>query len=108
MPIDRTEALKTILARNPGDPLARYGLAMEYVKAGRFEEAVAEFRTLVAATPDHSYAYFHGAQTLEKLNRPDEARAMYGDGIEAARRKGDTHARGELEAALEQLAGGGT
>ncbi len=107
MPIDRTEALKSILERNPQDSLARYGLAMEYGKTGRFEDAVTEFRKLISAAPDHAYAYFHAAQTLEKLNRLEEARAMYRDGIEAARRKGDAHALSELEAALEQLTGGG-
>jgi len=33
----------------------------------------------------------------------DEARAMYSAGIEATRRSGDAHTRGELEAALSIL-----
>lgn len=103
MPMDRLETLKSILAQNPGDALARYGLAMEYVKAGSYEQAVAEFRELVARKPDHAYAYFHAGQTLEKMGCQEEARAMYRQGVEAAARKGDSHARDELEAALEQL-----
>lgn len=103
MPLDRLETLKSILAQNPGDALARYGLAMEFVKAGSYELAVAEFRELVALKPDHAYAYFHAGQTLEKLGRKDEARAIYAQGIEAAARKGDPHARDELQAALDQL-----
>jgi Flp pilus assembly protein TadD len=103
MPIDRVEALNAILRENPSDPLARYGLAMELVKQGAFEAAVAEFRTLLRIQPSHAYAYFHTGQTLEKLGRRDEARCVYQDGVEAASRKGDTHARSELEAAIALL-----
>ncbi len=101
--MDRLETLKHILAQNPDDALARYGLAMEYVKAGSYELAVAEFRELVARKPDHAYAHFHAGQTLEKLGRKDEAAAIYRQGLEAAARKGDNHARDELQAALEQI-----
>jgi Flp pilus assembly protein TadD len=103
MPPDRMQALTEILARNPGDSLARYGLAMEHIKTGGFEEAVSQFEALLTATPDHAYACFHAGQTLEKLGRLDDARAMYRRGIEAAARQGNSHARDELQAALEQL-----
>ncbi len=103
MPPERVEALKTILAQNPADALARYGLAMEYIKAGDFELAVAEFGELMALKPDHAYACFHAGQTLEKLGRAEQARQTYRQGIEAASRRGDTHAQDELQAALDGL-----
>jgi Tfp pilus assembly protein PilF len=99
----RVEVLKNILSVKPEDSFARYGLAMEHVKAGDFENAVAEFRNLISYNPDYCYAYFHGAQGLEKLGRAEEARQMYRAGIEAASRTGDEHARSELEAALDLL-----
>jgi Flp pilus assembly protein TadD len=103
MPQDRIAALKSILAQNPADALARYGLAMEYVKAGDFEAAVAGFRELTALKPDHAYAFFQTGQALEKLGRTEEAKDAYRQGIEAASRKGDTHARDELRTALDAL-----
>ena len=103
MPIDRLEALRSILDRNPTDRLARYGLAMEYVKAGGFEQAVAQFEELIKLQPDHAYACFHAGQTLEKLGRLDDARRMYKRGLEAAGLKGDTHARDELQSELDRL-----
>jgi len=103
MPSDRLEALKSILAQNPGDALARYGLAMEHVKAGEYEQAVAQFEELIKLKPDHAYACFHAGQTLEKLGRIEAARQMYRQGIEAAGRKGDAHARDELQAELDRL-----
>jgi tetratricopeptide (TPR) repeat protein len=101
--VNRLEALKNIVAQNPGDAFARYGLAMEYSKAASYEQALAEFRILLASNPDYAYAYFHAGQTLEKLGRAGEAGEMYRRGIEAAGRQGDAHARDELRAALEQL-----
>ena len=103
--MDRLEILKGLLEKSPNDQFARYGLAMEFVKGGRFEEAVAEFRALVALNPDYVAGYYHGGQALEKLGRRPEARALYQQGIEAAGRKGDAHARSELEEALEALNG---
>lgn len=99
----RLEALKNMVAQQPGDSFLRYGLAMEYKNAGDLEAALAEFRSLLGVNPDYSAAYFHGGQTLERLGRLDEARALYREGIEAATRKGDLHTRNEIQAALDML-----
>ncbi|MGO9095397.1 MAG: tetratricopeptide repeat protein [Bryobacteraceae bacterium] len=100
---DRLEVLRSILAGDPNHRLARYGLAMEYAKAGRLEDAVTEFRALLASHPDYAYAYFHAGQTLERLARLGDARQMYTDGIAAAWRAADSHAASELQAALDLL-----
>ena len=94
--------MQQLLAQNPSSAFARYGLAMEYVKAGELARAVTEFEALLAADPAYSAAYFHGGQTLEKLGRLDEARDVYRRGMAATR---DPHARSELEAALDILGG---
>jgi hypothetical protein len=41
--------------------------------------------------------------TLAALGRKDEAASVYRRGIEVTSRKGDSHARGELESALNEL-----
>lgn len=100
MASSRIEVLKQLLEQNPASAFARYGLAMEYVKAGELESAIAEFRAILAAEPGYAAAYFHGGQTLEKLGRLDEARALYREGIASTR---DAHARSEMQAALDIL-----
>ncbi len=100
---DRVDTLKQILAEDPNNTFARYGLAIEYMKAGDAATAVSEFRALLAADPDYAAAYFHGGQTLEKAGLVDEARAMYEQGIQATQRTGDAHTRSELQAALDML-----
>jgi tetratricopeptide (TPR) repeat protein len=101
--MDRVAVLKQMVEQNPGDAFARYGLAMEYGNAGQLEAALAEYRALVAAVPDYSAAYFHGGRVLEQLGRTGEARELYLAGIEVTTRKGEGHAREELQAALDQL-----
>jgi tetratricopeptide (TPR) repeat protein len=99
----RLEMLKNLVTQNPNDAFSRYGLAMEYRNSGDLEAAIAEFRSLIAANPDYAAAYFHGGQTLERLGRPEDARELYQQGIEAARRKGDEHTRAEIQACLDLL-----
>jgi predicted Zn-dependent protease len=105
MAANRLEILKSMVAQNPRDSFSRYGLAMEYRNAGDLEAAATEFRALIADNPDYVAAYFHGGQTLERLNRTSEAADLYRCGVEAAGRTGDQHARAEIQAALEMLGG---
>ncbi len=100
MESSRIEILQQLLAQNPANSFARYGLAMEYVKSGDLSRAVEEFNAVLAADPSYAYAYFHGGQTLEKLGQFDQARDLYRRGLEASR---DAHARSELQAALDIL-----
>jgi tetratricopeptide (TPR) repeat protein len=100
---NRTEILRAMVAQNPADAFARYGLAMELVKSGELEGAVAEFRALLEHNPNYAAAYFHGGQVLEKLGDVDQARGFYERGIEVTAKTGDGHARSELQAALDML-----
>jgi predicted Zn-dependent protease len=101
--MDRIAILTEILAASPEDTFARYGLAMEYAKAGQIEQALAEFKTLIEKNPDYTPAYFMAAQTLANADRTDEAKRMLVDGVSSARRTGNTHAQSEMTAMLEEL-----
>jgi tetratricopeptide (TPR) repeat protein len=97
---NRLDILKQLLAENPSNTFARYGLAMEHVRLGSLDAAVVEFEGILASEPSYSAAYYHGGQALEKLGRLDQARDFYRRGLSASR---DPHARGELQAALDIL-----
>ncbi|MGH9492801.1 MAG: tetratricopeptide repeat protein [Terriglobales bacterium] len=101
--MDRIEMLTQFLTDNPGDAFARYGLAMEYSKAGQIEAALAEFQKLLGAHPDYTAGYFMAAQTLARVERTNEARKMLKDGIASALRTGNQHAQSEMEAMLQEL-----
>jgi predicted Zn-dependent protease len=102
--MDRIAALTEILAENPNDAFARYGLAMEYAKMGDVDRAMGEFSLLLQAHPDYTAGYFMAAQTLAHAERIDEAKRMLADGIACARRTGNQHAQSEMEAMLAELA----
>jgi len=97
--------LSEILASAPDDAFARYGLAMEYSKAGDIERALAEFKTLLKKNPDYTPAYFMAAQTLAAADRKEEAKRMLVDGIASAVRTGNKHAQSEMTAMMEELGG---
>lgn len=103
MAADRIEALKAMLAQDPNNSFVQYALAQAQAGAGDLVEAVAAYRGLLDVDPTYVAAYFHGGQTLEKLGRVDEARAIYEAGIEACTAKGDMHTRSEIQGALDLL-----
>jgi Tfp pilus assembly protein PilF len=103
MATNRLDILKHMLAQDPNNSFARYGLAMEYAKIGDPAQAVIEFERLISTDESYAAAYYHGGQALEKLGRVDEARSIYEKGIEVTTRKGDLHTRSEIEAALNML-----
>ncbi|MES1257504.1 MAG: tetratricopeptide repeat protein [Acidobacteriota bacterium] len=100
---NRLEILKSMVEQKPDDGFARYGLAMEYVRAGELETAVEEFARLLSYNPGYAAGYFHGGQTMEKLGRIEEAREIYRKGIEVTAASGDEHTRSELIGALGLL-----
>ena len=101
--MDRIAGFKEILAVDPGNTFARYGLAMEYVSRGDVATGLAEFDALIEANPDYTAAYFMAAQTLSAASRETEAIARLKDGIASARRTGNSHAQGEMQAMLDEL-----
>lgn len=102
--MDKIAALTEILAQNPADSFARYGLAMAYAAEGRNDDAVKEFATTTAHNPDYVPAYQMSAQTLLKLGQTQAAKTRLTEGLAACQRTGNTHAASEMQAMLDDLA----
>jgi predicted Zn-dependent protease len=107
-PEQRIQAFRAFVTKSPEDAFARYSLAMALRTAGRGEEAAAEFQELRAHAPEYVAAYLMHGQTLESLGRDADAARVYEDGIAAATRANDMHARNELGQALEAVRARGT
>ncbi len=101
--MDKIAALSEILAQNPADSFARYGLAMAYAAEGRNDEALKEFGTTTESNPDYVPAYQMAAQTLIKLGQTDAAKSRLIAGLAACQRTGNTHAASEMQAMLDDL-----
>jgi predicted Zn-dependent protease len=101
--MDKLALLNQILAQNPTDAFARYGLAMELVAQHRIPEGLAEFDRIVSEHPDYVPAYQMSAQTLAANGQPEQAIARLHQGIAAANRTGNQHALAEMDALRDEL-----
>jgi tetratricopeptide (TPR) repeat protein len=101
---DRISKLLAFAQSRPQDPFPRYALALEHRNAGDHAQAWAVFERLLADHPDYTAGYLHAGNALVALARREEAREVWRRGVQACIAKGDQHARGELEAALADMA----
>ena len=101
--MDKIAGLKEILAFDPKNSFARYGIAMELAARSEFEAALAEFDALLANDPDYTAGYFMSAQTLVKAGRTQEAIERLKAGVGCAARSGNSHALSEMQGMLDEL-----
>ena len=101
--MDKIAGLKEILALDPQNSFARYGIAMELAARGETEAALSEFDTLLANDPQYTAGYFMSAQTLVKAGRAKEAIERLKAGVECAARSGNSHALSEMQGMLDEL-----
>ena len=101
--MDKLAGLKEILALDPKNSFARYGIAMELAARGDTAAALAEFSTLLANDPDYTAGYFMSAQTLSTAGRTAEAIDRLKAGISCAARAGNRHALSEMQTMLDEL-----
>ena len=102
---DRLTKLLAMLEDDPEDPFCLYGIAQEHAGRGDHPTALEWYERAARADPDDGYIHFHRARSLEDLGRVEEAMAAVREGLEAADRAGDAHARSELTGLLESLGG---
>jgi thioredoxin-like negative regulator of GroEL len=99
----RRRMLEEFVAKKPDDAFSRYGLAMECMNGGDTGAADGHFRELLSRNADYVPAYLMYAQMLAREARAEEARQVLSTGIAAADKKGDQHARSEMETLLGEL-----
>jgi len=101
--MDKIASLREILAMDPKNSFARYGIAMELVNRGETDAALEEYATLLANDPDYTAGYFMSAQTLSAAGRNAEAVERLKAGVSSAARSGNSHAMSEMQAMLDAL-----
>jgi predicted Zn-dependent protease len=95
--------LEKITSEGSVDPFHWYCLAQEYRSQEKNDEAAKTFEKLEAMAPDYVPMFLMAGQLLEKMGKPDDAKSWLDKGIAAAKKKGDSHALGELESARALL-----
>jgi tetratricopeptide (TPR) repeat protein len=99
----RLDKLLKMLDTKPGDPFLLYALGLEHKKLGDKKSAIEYLDRTIQHDWGYCYAYYQKGLILQESGDVDGARRTFGEGIDAAQRKGDTHAAGEIAAALDML-----
>jgi predicted Zn-dependent protease len=99
----RRRLLEEFIVKTPGDAFSLYGLALECSNTGDIPAADTHFRALHDRHPEYIPAYLMYAQMLVRASRPADAKEVLSKGIAEAAKKGDAHARSEMEALLAEL-----
>jgi Tfp pilus assembly protein PilF len=100
---DRLNKLLTMLQKEPNDTFLLYGIALEYKKANDSKLALDYLNRVIGLDSGYCYAYHQKGLIYEGVGDLESARQAYRDGIAAARKKGDAHAEGEIQGALDML-----
>ena len=104
MTSQRLDAMRAMVAKNPNNALARFGLANEAMKAQLYDEAAEQLRIYLASHDDEGNGYGRLADALVHLGQLDEAREALRRGVDAAQRFGHPTMANEFEARIEELA----
>jgi predicted Zn-dependent protease len=80
----RIDTFKQMLESDPENTLVRFGLANEYLKAERYEEAISALNEYLRRADDEGAAFGMLARAYERTGRKELAREAYQRGIEAA------------------------
>jgi folate-binding protein YgfZ len=92
-----------VLAIDPVDPVANFGLGSIYLETGQYEKALPPLQTVIRENADYSAAYLLLGKNLEKLSKNEEAIEIYRQGIAAASKKGDLMPLKDMQNRLHQL-----
>ncbi|HEV8539612.1 MAG TPA: tetratricopeptide repeat protein [Nitrospiraceae bacterium] len=99
----RIEPLKKVLAMDPNDEVAWFGLGKAYMEDGNFDEAATALESCIKVKPTYSAAYYALAQSLQKLGRIERCRQVCAQGIEVSRKNGDAMVTKNLELLQQTL-----
>lgn len=99
----RIEPLKKVLAIDPNDEVAWFGLGKAYLEDANYDEAISALENCVRVKPTYSAAYFALAQALQKKGLIDYCRRICEKGIEVSTQNGDAMVTKNLELLKQSL-----
>ena len=99
----RLPQLQQLLEKSPNDTFLLYAIAMEHKKMGDTRDSLAYFDKVIHVDSGYISAYHQKGLLLESAGDAEGAKAAYHQGMEAAQKKGDLHARDEIAALLKML-----
>lgn len=99
----KIEPLKKLLAMDPNDEVAWFGLGKAYQGDGNFQEAATALERCIAVKPAYSAAYLALAESLKHLGQLDRCRQVCDRGIEVSTKNGDAMVTKNLQTLKQGL-----
>lgn len=99
----KIEPLKKLLAMDPNDEVAWFGLGKAYQGDGSFQDAASALEHCIQVKPAYSAAYLALAESLKELGQLDRCREVCDRGIEVSTKNGDAMVTKNLQALKQGL-----
>ena len=100
---NKIKALARNIRANPDDSFSKFALALEFLKQDNLKRAKLLFEDVYQNDPEYVGLYYHLGKLYERLEKWDQAKQMYAEGIEVAADQKERRTQKELEEALAQL-----
>ena len=96
-------ALEKLLAQGQDNPLLRYTLGSLCLKEGDPQAALGHLKAALEKDRSHSASWKAYGKALAALERFEDARVAYAEGIAIAEAKGDVQAAKEMKVFLKRI-----
>ncbi|HZB82984.1 MAG TPA: tetratricopeptide repeat protein [Rubrobacteraceae bacterium] len=103
METSRVDMFRKLLDREPDNAMVLYSLGKELFKEEKYVEAREYLSRAVRNKPDYSVAYRALGRALYELGEDDNARRVFAEGREVARRNGDLQTVKEIDVFVRRL-----
>ena len=91
------------LESKPLDSFLNFAAAQEYQRFEQFDQAEKHYRTILENDPEYIGLYYHFGWLLEQVDRIDEAKEIYLQGMQVSTTLNDLHAKGEIQSSLDRI-----
>jgi len=99
----RLDMIKELLRQEPHDPTLYVMLAYEYFEGERYPETIDTIQAYLQMTSDEGAIYKILGQSLEQLEKAEEARRAYEQGVASAMRHGHKSLAAEFQDLLKKF-----
>jgi predicted Zn-dependent protease len=103
MSATRIASFELMASQQPENAMVWYGLANEYSKIDRWQDAATALEKVIELNPDYTSAWQMLGSAYSSLNEKEKARDIWTKGLETADRTGAWKAREHIRRLLDGL-----